>query len=470
MRRHWTKEENENELRRVAKKLGHTPTTDEFSKYGSLNTSPVINRFGSWNKALIAAGLKLNHEMSISKARCLTELCRIEKELGRAPTCKEFKETTVAASTVIRRFGSWNKALVAAGLKPTKVSHVSKTRCIAELQRLAKKLGRTPTYKEFTEHVHNRSVINRFGSRSVINRFGSWNKALVAAGLEPTKTSHVSKIQCITELQRVAKLGCALTNKEFTKHASLCSATIASRFGSWNKGLVAAGLDVIRFNDIPEAQIVAELQRVAKKLGRTPTQTELTEHASFCSNTVINRFGSWNKALAAAGLIRHSTSTECSEKAYRILKDIPDAMANILPEVLLKALFDLLGRSAPSLIPEAAARAASIRVARLRRPSLGAARDALKKIEETLSLSKGQENKIVLEGVMNCIDRMHTNQDTTFRRAVLLSECNFAEIMARQFRREMRRAREIQRSVPCMRYEQALLTVKIERPQGWWYS
>ncbi len=46
------------ELRRVAELLQtKTLTRKQFSQYGKVSSGTVVNKFGSWTKAILAAGL-----------------------------------------------------------------------------------------------------------------------------------------------------------------------------------------------------------------------------------------------------------------------------------------------------------------------------------------------------------------------------------------------------------------------------
>ena len=116
------------------------------------------------------------------------------------------------------------------------------------------------------------------------------------------KTS-VTKAECLAELQRVARLvGHSPTTLEFDKLASVSARTPIRRFGSWNEGLKAAGLKVIRRTDITKTECLSELKRVAKMLSHTPTPGEFNRFASVSQMPVITNFGSWSRGLKAAGL------------------------------------------------------------------------------------------------------------------------------------------------------------------------
>ena len=55
--------------------------------------------------------------------------------------------------------------------------------------------------------------------------------------------------------------------------------------------------------DVPNEELIGELQRVAALLSRhSVTIDQFNEHGKFHSTTLSRRFGSWFKALEAAGL------------------------------------------------------------------------------------------------------------------------------------------------------------------------
>ena len=298
-RQYIPKEECISELRRMAKMLGHAPTRLEFDRHASMSSGTVSKYFdGSWNKGLVAAGLDVKRNGKVLKSECLIELRRVSQQLGHTPTCAEFdKHARISTDALERVFGSWNKSLIAAGLK---INHsnaaVTKSACVLELSRVTKKLGHTPTKEEFYRHASMSSAV-------VHGRFGTWNKGLIAAGLIPVKRMNITKVECISELRRMAKqLGRAPKRTEFNEHAAMTTIVICRHFGSWNRGLAAAGLDV-RFRwGISKSECISELRRVAKQVGHAPTFAEFTKHANLHAATAQNLFGTWNKGLKAAGL------------------------------------------------------------------------------------------------------------------------------------------------------------------------
>lgn len=95
----------------------------------------------------------------------------------------------------------------------------------------------------------------------------------------------------------------SLTKEDYNGHGRFCAATMQKRFGSWNKALELSGLSVAKRNSIPRQELLHDLKRVAKALGTETISTEsYASLGKFSSATVARTFGSWIKALAAAGL------------------------------------------------------------------------------------------------------------------------------------------------------------------------
>lgn len=108
------------ELRRIAKKLGRqTLTWDDISTYGRLNPITVKRKFGTMQKAHLAAGLvprvsRLTECANSQSSREFVEDHR--EEVGEKPACQGIEKygSLATIDVVMDRFGSWNLALMAA--------------------------------------------------------------------------------------------------------------------------------------------------------------------------------------------------------------------------------------------------------------------------------------------------------------------------------------------------------------------
>jgi 5-methylcytosine-specific restriction endonuclease McrA len=108
--------------------------------------------------------------------------------------------------------------------------------------------------------------------------------------------------ELLAELKRVARSFSkgTVTIDQFNDQAKFHSSTLARRFGSWFKALEAAGLQKTRNLNLTNQQLFENLVSVWLKLGRQPKYQDLTkEHSLFSAGTYENRFGSWRKGLEA---------------------------------------------------------------------------------------------------------------------------------------------------------------------------
>ncbi len=109
------------ELQRLAKSLGKsTLSRRDIDDHGRLSSSVVIKRFGSLRKALQDAGLSPIRFMKATDDELYAILLQLWtqtlEKFGRSPYRTELRSLgfPVSGDTFIRRFGSWNNALLAA--------------------------------------------------------------------------------------------------------------------------------------------------------------------------------------------------------------------------------------------------------------------------------------------------------------------------------------------------------------------
>lgn len=105
------------DLKRVSEKLGaETITKVNYDEHGHFGATTFLRRFGTWNKALDAAGLGLNNRLNIPDEELFENLANIWQTLGRQPVGKDISKSTgtsrFSLGTYEKRFGSWNKALI----------------------------------------------------------------------------------------------------------------------------------------------------------------------------------------------------------------------------------------------------------------------------------------------------------------------------------------------------------------------
>lgn len=110
----WPPERICNELKKLANELGRTPKANEPTTPSSLPTA-AKRVFGSWNKAIIASGLKPNRVIPerMDKDEVTNEIIKFIEKEKRVPKSKEVPREVLRAA--IRYFGSWTNALVSTG-------------------------------------------------------------------------------------------------------------------------------------------------------------------------------------------------------------------------------------------------------------------------------------------------------------------------------------------------------------------
>ncbi len=104
------------DLRRVARATGQRHVTAQrYAERGTFGASTLARRFGSWNAALGAAGLEVTQHWKVPDAVLLKNLADVWRKLGRQPAWRDLTKrggfSKFAGATYKRRFGSWHGAL-----------------------------------------------------------------------------------------------------------------------------------------------------------------------------------------------------------------------------------------------------------------------------------------------------------------------------------------------------------------------
>jgi len=290
------------EIQRLAEELGGPPTVAEMKEHGCYGVSTCSNEFGTWNKALKTAGVGTNKEKDVPESDLLAELHRLDEKVeGRLIASHMRIMGKFSVGTYGRKFGSWNDALREAGLELSNRTDIPKSELLAELERLNEELERTPTVEDMWEE-------GRFGSATYHTAFGSWNDAIREADLGVNVRSDIPEKELLGEIQSLSdELGRTPERRDMDQHGQFDSTTYSSRFGSWNEVLKRVGFEPIRRTDIPESELIDEIQRLADTLNRPPTRDEMEHRGEFSSSTYPHRFGTWTDALIEAGYEPHKS-------------------------------------------------------------------------------------------------------------------------------------------------------------------
>ena len=321
---------------------GHLPQLCE--------SNPVLFRsakhhFGSWTKAIDAAGLKTVRRNRWTP-RSVVVAIQARHAAGHA-LCRTWREDKSLFRAAVRWFGSWADAMKTAGFEPIERERWTRQRVIERLRAWDER-ARTAEIST-SEPKLTAVAIRLFGSldkafaeadievnpkrwtkarviaaiqdsyidgrpRHIVGlgdpnlasaakrQFGSWAAAVEAAGLiekipikPPLRRWNRAKV--IAELRAWYDAGHRLAEVS-TKYQALFNAA-KTHFGSWNAAIEAADLE-------PERRFYTKEQLIAMIRQRHAADRSLSSgHPDnrALAMTCIRHFGSWRKALSAAGVV-----------------------------------------------------------------------------------------------------------------------------------------------------------------------
>lgn len=167
-------------MKRFYEKYGEIPMKKDFDNNPEYPCSNVYRtRFGRWNNAIEMAGLHIRGKYTDNEL--LDILKRFRNENGRVPMQSDFINNSEYPSyrSYYNRFGSWNNALLLAGLDTdTNRKFYADNELLNYLKEFHDKNGKPPTHTDFTNNP-------RYPSFDTYRyRFGGWEKALKLAGLD----------------------------------------------------------------------------------------------------------------------------------------------------------------------------------------------------------------------------------------------------------------------------------------------
>lgn len=145
-------------------------------------------------------------------------------------------------------------------------------------------------------------------------------------------TFHVSRVsgqpvtdaELLADLRRVAQLlnSSAVSMPKYHEHGQYDFTTVARRFGTWNKAILAAGLSLSNEVDISDDRLFENLLVLWQHYGRQPRRSELASPPSTISQTPYNRrFRGWTAALHA--FVSYANSSDLDSPVQRAPTSIP---------------------------------------------------------------------------------------------------------------------------------------------------
>jgi hypothetical protein len=137
----------------------------------------------------------------------------------------------------------------------------------------------------------------------------------------------ISEEELVAELRRLHdELDDVPRQKDMNDHGEYSDEPYHSRFGSWNEALEAAGIEPKHHRDISDADLLAEIERLAEHFGRPPTANEMAEEGKYSLTTYKYRFDSWKAAKEKAGFGNSGQQFRTSQKVDYLREHGPSTM------------------------------------------------------------------------------------------------------------------------------------------------
>ncbi|MCF2132046.1 hypothetical protein L1I79_37355 [Strepomyces sp. STD 3.1] len=288
-------------LRRAAEENGGEISYKKYEVQGySPSVVTISTYFGSWTKALQAAGLKTNEKFSksYSKEEIINLLLHYADENNGSLnlTLYRNKKYKPSESTIRKKFGSWNQALQEAGILTNR--EIRKWYTEEEVLRILQNVSGHD--KAITVEEYKKQKIQP-DYDTIVALFGSWNEAIKKAGLKENSMTYTSE-EMVKALQEYSQKKGEFTSIDYEKDGMQPGyLAIQKRFGSWANAVRSAGIKP-SFVYYTDREILHEIKRCLDEKGThyiTMADYErLSNHPS--SRTAFKRFGSWKKAVELA--------------------------------------------------------------------------------------------------------------------------------------------------------------------------
>jgi hypothetical protein len=307
-RQRWSRERIVDAMRMFDEEHGYPPRAGDWK--GALPTYPdpgtVSRHFGSWAQALQAAGFEVRR-IDWSDERLLDAIRTWTREHGAPPNTTRWAKRDSAgrwpsAATVQLRFGTWEAALRAAGVRVERTSW-DREAVLAAIAAFADRHGRRPRSAELGN-------ANELPDHSTVVRYcGSLTQALAEAGCPRPERPAWDRASILTALERFAdEHGRAPTWDEWKTSAPdhPYADQVSCEFGSWPDAIRAAGLRPAR-QPYDREEVLAALSDWMLEHGRAPKPAEWRPDPARGVPTlsaIRKHFGKWDLAIrtAAAGL------------------------------------------------------------------------------------------------------------------------------------------------------------------------
>lgn len=238
---------------------GKAPRIEDWQRASPSHptVATVTRKFGTWNRALEAAGVPVNrYRRSWTREQVIAALQHDAASRGSSPRSSDWlhkSDVNPSSQTVRRLFGSFERGVEAADLKPPRMRFYQKgewteSEIICAIADEAAESGCTPKVSDWSARGGTRPSY-----KAIVTTFGTWRTALLAAGLDESSLPSAgpgqgwSRPRILAALVTQATLTDSSPAKKKWRRGSSGKhpneATVRAVFGSWSAALVAAGVD-----------------------------------------------------------------------------------------------------------------------------------------------------------------------------------------------------------------------------------
>ncbi len=283
----------------------------------------VLETFGTWNRAaqIIDYVPYIKYDVSLKQEDLLRLIKELHEKNNGTISLNHFKNVHGKASidVIERLFGSWEGALVYAGILPSPTTSVSYTKeeMLNNARNLYLQVGQAALTKDmYMESRTEPSLSN------LIYAFGTWEDILKEAALSKSPIKDAKKQEKEKQFLEEAIDSILLFKEENNslsenlykeQHRSPSATTIRRRLGSWNNLLTLAGLikddmkKEVRKQRIEQLkkEAIQSLQQFAKETGTTQERVYKEQNRKPSATTLRRYFGTWDNILALANLKRY---------------------------------------------------------------------------------------------------------------------------------------------------------------------
>lgn len=284
-------------------------TSTFYDKKGYAPCSRTVSlQFGSWKAAVEATGVPVEtgNPKQYSMEEAIIQLRSFYIENNYQITKRSYNESgrSPKPDTLRKYFGSWNQALEKAGIPATKAkkkSGLSKEEMLQALKGVYEENKGIITKSSYADARKSPTV------GTIERAFGSWSDALIQAGIDPFKSQEAryTNEELLNILRGYYEVNGHLSMEDYKESGQKpTSATIVRRFGSWGNAMREAGLEMDKVEKrYTREDIIAEIRRCYEENGKKVSVNLYLYGEYKPTLTTINKvFGSWKKAVAAAGL------------------------------------------------------------------------------------------------------------------------------------------------------------------------